>query len=194
MLDLGIHLIDLVHYLLGDIKRVRAEMRTFYKTRPTPGNSLQSEPVDVDDWCLVNIDLARGIPGTIEVNRMAAGSGEATSFEVHGTLGAVAYQHVYPETALIYDLNRKLWMRGDPRLPTGEPERKLEAIYPSSKFSQGDMTNRHMASQHDFLLNLKEKKPAVVDFYAALKAQRAVDAAYQSSAQDGAWINLSNES
>ena len=190
MMDLGIHLIDLVHYLLGDIKQVRAETRAFYKMRPSQTNPSQSEPVDVDDWCLASLELAGGIPGTVEVNRLAAGSGEETIFEVYGTLGSVAYQHTYPDTALIYDLKRKLWMRGGPNLSVDAPERKLEVVYPSSKFSQGDMTNRHMASQHDFLLNLKENKPAVVDFNTAYQAQRVVDAAYRSSAQDGAWIKL----
>ena len=190
MMDLGIHLVDLVDYLLGGIERLRAEMRTFIKHRPTGANLGQLEPVDVDDWALTNLEASAGIPGTIEVSRIAAGSGEATAFEVYGSLGAVAFRHTDPDTALIYDLSRKIWMRGSLALPADVSERPLPLIYPSSKFSQGDMTNRHMASLYDFLLNLKENKPAAIDFNAAVKAQRAVEAAYQSAAQDGAWVKL----
>ena len=93
MLDLGIHLVDLVYYLFGDIERLRAEMRTFIKLRPTQANREQFEPVVVDDWALASIETSGGIPGVMEVSWMAAGSGEATAFEVFGSLGAVAYQH-----------------------------------------------------------------------------------------------------
>ena len=191
MLDLGIHLVDLVYYLFGDIERLQAEMRTFIKMRPTQANREKFEPVKVDDWALATIETSGGIPGVIEVSRMAAGSGEATAFEVFGSLGAIAYHHTHPEAALIYNLKRKLWMQGNSDLPSDESERQLAAIYPSSKFSQGAMTNRHMASQHDFLLNLKEHKPAAIDFNSAVKAQQAVEAAYQSAALDSKWIRLS---
>jgi len=190
MMDLGIHLVDLVHYLMGDIARLRAGMHTFIKDRPTHAGGQASQAVDVDDWAHCTLETSSGAVGWIEVSRMAAGSGESTALEVYGTRGSVAYRHTHPDTALFYDLSRKQWLEGPGGLSREVAQRTRPGLWPTSKFSQGEMTNRHMASLYDFLLNLKESKPAWISFEVARKAQEVIEAAYRSAAQDGDWISL----
>ena len=190
MMDLGIHLVDLVHYLMGDISRLKAGMRTFIKDRPTQPGSQVRQNVDVDDWAHCTLETSSGAVGWIEVSRMAAGSGESTAFEVYGSRGSVAYRHTHPDTALFYDLNRKEWLEGPGDLSQAAVQKPRPGLWPTSKFSQGEMTNRHMASLYDFLLNIKEDKPAWVSFDVARKAQEVVEAAYRSATQNGDWISL----
>ena len=190
MMDLGIHLVDLVHYLMGDISRLKAGMRTFIKDRPTQPGSQVRQNVDVDDWAHCTLETSSGAVGWIEVSRMAAGSGESTAFEVYGSRGSVAYRHTHPDTALFYDLNRKEWLEGSGDLSQAAVQKPRPGLWPTSKFSQGEMTNRHMASLYDFLLNIKEDKPAWVSFDVARKAQEVVEAAYRSATQNGDWISL----
>jgi predicted dehydrogenase len=190
MMDLGIHLVDLVHYLMGDITRLRADMRTFIKDRPTQAGSQVSQIVDVDDWAQCTLETAGGASGWIEVSRMAAGSGESTSFEVYGSRGSVVYRQTHPNTALFYDLARKQWVEGPGELAQDPNQRPLAKLWPSSKFSLGEMTDRHMASLYDFLLNLKEDKLSTINFAVARKAQEVIEATYRSAAQDGLWISL----
>ena len=190
MMDLGIHLVDLVHYLMGDINRLKAGMRTFIKDRPTQPGSQVRQNVDVDDWAHCTLETSSGAVGWIEVSRMAAGSGESTAFEVYGSRGSVAYRHTHPDTALFYDLNRKEWLEGSGDLSQAAVQKPRPGLWPTSKFSQGEMTNRHMASLYDFLLNIKEDKPAWVSFDVARKAQEVVEAAYRSATQNGDWISL----
>lgn len=190
MMDLGVHLVDLAHYLLGDISRLRAGMRTFIKDRPTQPGSQGSQAVDVDDWAHCSLETASGAVGWIEVSRMAAGSGESTAFEVYGSRGSVAYRHTHPDTALFYDLSRKEWLEGPGGMFRDAVQKPRSGLWPTSKFSQGEMTNRHMASLYDFLLNLKEGKPAWISFEVARRAQEVVEAAYRSAAQDSGWVSL----
>jgi predicted dehydrogenase len=190
MMDLGIHMIDLVHYLLGNVVSVRAEMQTVIDQRPSTKGSGKMERVDVDGWAQCNLNLESGCTGSIEVTRMVAGAGESDMFEIYGTHGTVAYRYSSPEAALFYDLKKKQWVKGALELPPVEGERPLSQIWPPNKFSQGEMTNRHLASIYDFLLDLVECTPSAMDFRAGLRAQEVAAAAYLSAERNGDRIRL----
>jgi predicted dehydrogenase len=187
--DLGSHLADLAGYLLGQPARLRAEMRTFIRQRPQ-GQSGTMGVVDVDDWARCSLEYAGGAAGTLEVSRMAAGAGEATGLEIYGSKGSLIYRNDRPETADYYDLSKKHWQTSDLMPVEKSGDRPISQLWPEKKFSQGDMLNRHLAEIYDFLLNAAEKTPSSIDFRAAARAQGLVEAAYRSSVQDGAWLNL----
>ncbi|MBC7233547.1 MAG: Gfo/Idh/MocA family oxidoreductase [Chloroflexi bacterium] len=189
-MDLGAHLVDLTHYLLGNVATVRAVMRIFICERcTTPGSDIR-EPVDVDDWAQCTLELSSGAVGVLEVTRMAAGAEDATDFEVYGSKGALLFQAGDPNFARLYDLKRQQWIRGAINLPPIPGERPIEHIWPSSKYSQGYMTNAHLAAAYDFLLNVAERKPSQVDFRAGAAAQEVIEAAYISAAHGGESIRL----
>lgn len=189
-MDLGAHLVDLTHYLLGNVATIRANMRTFICERCTAPGSDQREPVDVDDWALCSLELLNGAVGVLEVTRMAAGAEDATDFEVYGSKGALLFQARDPNFVRLYDMKRQQWLRGDIGLPPIPGERPIEHVWPSSKYSQGYMTNAHLAAAYDFLLNVAEGKPSQVDFRAGAAAQEVVEAAYISAAHGGESIRL----
>lgn len=188
--DLGSHLVDLVRYLFGAPVRLRAEMRTNISKRPVNAGSTSLETVDVDDWAQCLLELPGGGVGSLEVSRLAAGSGELTGFEIQGSKGAINYRSDQPESISYYDLDQKRWQTSE-QMPkqTGE-ERPIANLWPEKKFSQGDMLNRHMAAIYDFLLNVAENKPCLVDFRSAAQVQEIIDAAYRSARQGGEWLDL----
>lgn len=189
-MDLGAHLVDLTHYLLGNVVTVRAAMRTLICERCTAPGSDRRELVDVDDWAHCTLELSSGTIGVLEVTRMAAGAEDATDFEVYGSKGAVLFHASDPNFARLYDLKRQQWVRGDMGLPPMPGERPIEHTWPSSKYSQGYMTNAHLAAAYDFLLNVAEGKPSGVDFRAGAAAQEVIEAAYISAAHGGELIRL----
>jgi predicted dehydrogenase len=189
-MDLGAHLVDLTRYFLGDVATVRASMRTFITERPSAPGSSQQEIVDVDDWTLCTLELINGATGVIEVTRMAAGAGEATQFEIFGSRGALSFDYRHPESVSWYDLKRKQWISGAVDFSPVPGERPIEQIWPSSKYSQGVMTNAHLASAYDFLLNVASGLDSTIDFRCGAAVQEIVEAAYHSGEQGGAAVKL----
>jgi predicted dehydrogenase len=189
-MDLGAHLVDLTHYLLGGVASVQAAMRTWIGERLSSKQSDQKESVDVDDWALATLELSNGIVGVIEVTRMAAGASQASGFEVYGSQGALIYSEASPESLRYYNLKRGEWINGPAKVPPLPGERPIEQLWPSSKYSQGFMINAHLAAEYDLLLNIAENKPSQIDFKAGAEAQAVIEAAYNSAEQGGSVYRL----
>jgi predicted dehydrogenase len=190
-IDLGAHLVDLALYFLGEARAVRAQMRTFIeKRRPSNLDVVRQETVDVDDWTLCSLELASGVVGVLEVTRMAAGASEASGFEIYGSQGALVYRESQPNTVRYHNLRTGQWIEGPGSLPAPAGERPVEQIWPSGKYSQGMMTNAHLAAQYDLLLNIAENKPGSNDFRSAAKVQQVLEAAYHSARRDGMRLQL----
>ncbi|HHH82982.1 MAG TPA: Gfo/Idh/MocA family oxidoreductase [Chloroflexi bacterium] len=186
--DLGAHLLDLTRYLLGDIRRVRAETRTHIQERPSPHGGI--EQVDVDDWAFCEMELATGAIGHIEVTRMAAGASEETAFEIYGRKGSILFHIRQPYSIRHFNLKSGRWSEGPLSNADPEGERPLTAIWPSPKMSQGLMSDLHLASAYDFLQCILEGKPSSLDFQAGLAVQEVLEAGYRSAAARGVPIEL----
>src|SRR5690606_26980648 len=99
--DLGAHLIDMAHYLIGDISEVIGMNETFIKERPIPdetsglsgtsSKSAEKGPVTVDDATLFLAHFANGALGSFESTRFAAGHRSTNSFEINGSKGSVIF-------------------------------------------------------------------------------------------------------
>ena len=146
--------------------------------------------MDVDDWALCSLELASGTIGVIEVTRMAAGASEESGFEIYGSQGALIYQESTPNSVRYYSALRKEWVSGPSGIPTPAGERPIDQIWPNPKYSQGMMTNAHMAAQYDLLLNIAENKRSTNDFRSAAQVQQVVEAAYISAKQGGERFNI----
>jgi len=70
--DLGIHLIDLVRFLLGEIHSVSCLTDTIVKQRKNSEGIFQQ--VDVDDWASLSLQVQGDVKGTIEASRLAVGN------------------------------------------------------------------------------------------------------------------------
>jgi predicted dehydrogenase len=189
-MDLGAHLVDLTHYLLGEVASVRADMRTFIGQRPIAKGSDKTETVDVDDWTTCVLELKRGAVGTIEATRMAAGAHEDSVFQVFGSKGALHYAESNPNSVRLYSLKRGDWITGPGDIPAIPGERPVDQLWPSGKYSQGSFTNAHLAAEYDFLLNVAENRPSQVDFRAGAAAQAVVEAATISARRGGELYKL----
>ncbi len=88
--DLGAHIIDLGHYLVGDMKGVSAMTKTFIKERPLPdGNG--TGKVDVDDAFVATVEFENGALGTLEATRFAAGRKNFEVLEINGEKGSIRF-------------------------------------------------------------------------------------------------------
>jgi len=189
-MDLGAHLVDLTHYLLGEVATVRAVTRTFVCERCVLRGSEERQTVDVDDWTLCTVELKSGAVGVLEATRVAAGARDATKFDVYGSKGALRFAISDPDYVEVFDPGQEQWIKGPMALAPLQGERPVNQVWPGGKYSQGTMTNAHLAATYDFMLNVAEGKPSQVDFQAGLAAQEVVAAAYTSAEHGGEVIRL----
>lgn len=87
--DLGTHIIDLAHFLVGDIDSVAAMTRIFIKERPLNDGSMGS--VDIDDAFAATISFKNGALGTLEATRFAAGRKNHNVLEINGEKGSMRF-------------------------------------------------------------------------------------------------------
>jgi predicted dehydrogenase len=94
--DLAAHVVDLAHYLVGDMTEVGGFLSTF-----VPGR-------EVDDAVEATVRFANGAVGTLEATRLALGRRNAFQWEINGTKGSLAFD--------MERLNElRVFSSGDPR-------------------------------------------------------------------------------
>ncbi len=88
--DIGAHIVDLAHFLVGPIAEVSGMTETFVKERPLEDGTGTGE-VTVDDAAAFLARFEGGAIGTFEASRFAAGRRNRNSFEINGSRGSVAF-------------------------------------------------------------------------------------------------------
>lgn len=83
--DLGSHVIDLAHFLIGEIESVSGLTKTFIQERP-------GGKVDVDDAFEATVAFETGAVGTIEASRFCRGRKNALTFEINGAKGSIVFE------------------------------------------------------------------------------------------------------
>lgn len=183
LVDLGVHMIDLVHFLLGNVMEVRGYTNTVYKTRPSKDGVSN---VTVDDFAHLDLTLGSGSWGTLEVSKVAAGKDEHTFIEIYGTKGSIRVDVTKPDWPDVYLVKTNTWQQGGFKFDDAEED--LRTIWPSYKFNLGWMMNAHMASLYSFILYTMGKKLGYISlpsFEDSLKACKVLEAAYRSSERGG---------
>lgn len=188
--DLGVHMIDMTRYLMGEAAFVNCRTRTFISQRPESAGSSKLIPVDVDDWALCTIGLKSGGQGIIEVTRLSGGMGDSTRMEVYGTQGSVVIDLNDPRQCEYYDQKNKQYHSGELDFPTPEGEIEGASYWPSAKMSLGPFLNSHTASIYHFLQCIHEGKQSPINFDDAVKTQEILEAAYQSASRNSETIKL----
>jgi predicted dehydrogenase len=88
--DLGAHIIDLAHYLVGGMKSISAFTKTFIEERPMPDGKGTGK-VDVDDAFVAAVEFENGAIGTLESTRFAGGRKNFNNFEINGEKGSIHF-------------------------------------------------------------------------------------------------------
>jgi predicted dehydrogenase len=190
LVDLGSHAIDLMRYLAGEFKRVRAQTRTFIPSRPIKAGSDQLTTVDVDDHALLEVELVEGGLGTIEVSRVTMGSTDDLRFEIHGTRGAIAFDVMQPNWLLAFNARGVDDSIGDRR---GYTHLQTMHHYPSRSIpgsrSMVSSMQMHADCQYRMLEAIAGRRGAEPSSEDGYWVQMVIDAAYRS-AQSNKWIEL----
>ena len=190
MADLGIHIMDLIRYLLGEACWVQCRTRTFIPQRPASSDSTDMVAVDVDDWGICLLGLENGAQGVVETTRMSGGMGDSTRIEIFGSRGSLDMDLENPLRVRFYDQSSQRVMIGEQDFPAPPEERPISQLWPAAKTSLGFFRDAHITCIYDFLLNIQESKPSMANFDSALRSQEILEAAYLSASREGQTIRL----
>lgn len=180
--DLGSHLVDLAHFLVGPITEVVGTAETFVKERPLPdsgGDRLEMGEVTVNEAAAFLARFADGAIGTFETSPLVPGRKAKNSFEINGSKGSV-----------IFDLERmnelEVYFEDDP--PEVSGFRKILVTEPEHPYMEGWWPPGHtLGYEHTFVNTVKDllkgirvgKSPAPT-FEDGYRAQAVIDAVQRS--------------
>jgi len=198
LFDLGSHIIDMMRFLVGDYKEVRAVCETMIKKRPVKQadklTSLQVKTkmgtVNVDDIALMQVKMKNGAVGTLEASRLATGACNDMKFEIHGSKGAIAFNMMEPNWLNVYDTRDSSepigGMRGFKKLQT--VQHYADSTFPGAKVEIGWM-RYNIAAVAAFVKNIITNKTCSPDLFDGMKVQEVLEAA-QISAREGEAVKI----
>ncbi|WP_150275946.1 Gfo/Idh/MocA family protein [Paenibacillus tepidiphilus] len=196
--DLGAHLIDLAHYLVGDIAEVTGMSETFVKERPLAaemtglsakaGAGAPRGPVTVDDATLFLARFADGALGSFEATRFAAGHRSTNAFEINGSLGSVRFDFERMNELEVYFTSDEEDVQGFRRVLATDPAHDYAAAW----WPPGHTIGFEHTFIHEMLElsnAVQEGRQPVPNFRDGVKCQAVLEAVERSAAERR-WIEI----
>ncbi len=190
LLDLGSHVFDLMHFLLGEYNRVLTDNTIVYEQRcDASGNAVKC---DAEDISMSFVHMKNGAAGTIEASKVATGSNDELRFEIHGTKGALRYNSMRPNELGFFDATRAdMPYGGESGFTAIECVNRYEKPgggFPGPKFAIGFMRG-HVHSLYNFVSHVHEGKPSSPSFEEGAYIQYVMEKAYESN-EKKQWVTL----
>jgi predicted dehydrogenase len=183
--DIGAHIIDLAHFLVGPIEEVIGTAETFIRERPLEEAPGETGEVTVDDAAAFLARFENGAMGTFEATRLAAGRKNHNSFEINGSNGS-----------LVFDLERmnelEVYFEDDP--PETRGFRTVMVTEPDHPYIKAWWPPGHIIGyEHTFVHTIKDlldgiaagENPAPT-FEDGYRCQTVLDAVERST-ESGTW-------
>ena len=98
--DLGVHLIDMCTYLVGDIKQVYGKLDIIVKERMRL-DSDEYAPVTTDDACNFIASLDNGKTANFSISRCVLGHRNTITFDIYGSDGLISFDLNHPDELTI---------------------------------------------------------------------------------------------
>lgn len=191
-MDLGIHMADLVRFLLGEVREVMGQTSIYVKERYKGAQSTEKVKADVDEWALLNIHLMNGGRGTLEVSRITSDLTEDTIIEIYGSKGNIKIMSNNFDFPSIFSHRKGIQEVGKVEY-LSEFGKFIHRVYPSAKNDLGWHTNAHLVSLSNMLNNVSEKKIIYAQtptFKEALESQKIIEMGYRSAKEGNRWLTF----
>ncbi|HVM48226.1 MAG TPA: Gfo/Idh/MocA family oxidoreductase [Candidatus Acidoferrum sp.] len=215
--DIGVHLVDLARYLVGEFREVCGLTHIFVKERPLPREAAQAQAapakapaskpkpgkaavlapppvpmgkVTVDDAAVFIGTFANGALANLEVTRYAPGRKNQLAFEINGSKGSLVFD--------MEDMNRLKFCDAN-SLPDRQGFRDILVLQPNGAhpyvnhwWRAGHLLGYEHTFVHtvaDFVNACAEGKPVQPTFEDGVANQRVL-AAVEESFKKRAWMKL----
>ncbi len=188
--DLGAHLINLVHFLVGPSRRVLGDLRTVIGERADPTG--RRRRVENDDIARAVVELDHGVTATLEMSRVAFGYKCGLSFELFGSHGSLSFDQERMNELRLYESAQPANRAGFRTLLAGPRHGDYARFCPAPGHGLG-INDLKTIEIHDLIRAVDGGPSFYPDFGEGLAVQRVIDAIEQSSATGG-WCDVAADS
>ena len=189
--DIGAHIIDLAHFVVGPIAEVTGMTETFVKERPLEDGSGETGEVTVDDATAFLARFENGAMGTFEATRFAAGRRNQNSFEINGSKGSVAFDLERMNELEVFFTDDDADVQGFRTVNVTEPDHPYTgAWWPPGHILGYEHTFVH--TMKDLMDGIKTGKSPAPTFEDGYRCQAVLDAV-ERSAVSGEWTRPETE-
>jgi len=185
--DLGSHLINMAHVLLGPITRVSGTIRTVHERRTDPRTGAL-RTVENEDMAHALIEFASGVQGTMEISRVATGYKCGLIVQVLGTRGSLSFDQERMNELRLYRSDDAAGRRGFRTLLAGPEHADYAAFCPAPGHGLG-INDLKVIEVRNLVRAIRAGTDAWPDFAEGLRVQ-AVMTAIERSAAAGAWVGI----
>lgn len=195
--DIGTHVVDLAHYLVGPIAQVNAMTTTYNKTRPLQQGGVdklgvaeksrdaERGEVDVDDELLSMLRFENGAIGSLEATRNAYGRNNFITLEIHGTQGSIHFNYERRDELQVMFADDPADARGFRTVYTGPAHPNGQALWPIPGLGIG-YSETKIVECHDFFHAIASGRQPSPNFEDGLLTELVADAMLRSG-ETGQW-------
>jgi predicted dehydrogenase len=190
--DLGIHILDLLWWLVGPFESALCNSRVWSPKRPSADKPGSKITVDAEEAAVMLLRAKDGAFGTVEASKIATGTEDELRFEIHGRHGAMRFNLMEPNYLEVFDERTKEGdyggERGWKRISCIQKYPGIGSKFPGPKFTLG-WIRAHVHSLYSFLESIADNaqpKPSLSD---GIHMQRVLEAV-RNSAETQTWIKL----
>jgi predicted dehydrogenase len=185
--DLGSHLINLAHFLLGDLQRVFGNLQTVHRERRDPASG-SMRAVENEDLAQVLVEFAQGTRGTFEISRVATGYKCALRFALIGTKGSLTFDQERMNELRHYEGSGPVGRRGFRTLLAGPEHPDYRPFCPAPGHGLG-YNDLKVIEVRNVLQAIATGSTDWPDFREGLRVQQVIEAIERSHASRG-WIEV----
>lgn len=183
------HIINMAHYLAGDITEVCGDTQIVIRQRPIPDRPGQTGTVENDDQAHFLARFANGAIGTLETSRVATGRKMGLTYEVTGSKGSLYFDQERMSELQLYTAEGPRGRRGFRTLLLGPEHPDYAAFSPAAGHGLG-YNDQKIVEVRDLIEGIVNDRPLWPDFRAAYAVDLVVEAVERSAAER-AWVKIS---
>jgi len=186
--DLGAHIVNMAHYLVGEIYEVSGDMQTVIKQRPDAKDPTVVREVENEDQASALLRFASGAHGVIETSRIACGSKMGLTYVVTGTKGTLRYTQERMAELALYQHNDAAGRQGFKTILTGPAHPDYAAFCVSAGHGIG-FNDQKTVEIRDLINGVAADDRMWPDFAEGLQVSKVLEA-IAVSALERRWISV----
>ncbi len=181
------HIINMAHYLCGEITEVVADSSIVIPERPD-GTPTGTSTVDTDDQTHILCRFESGALGYLELSRVASGRKMGLGYEINGSDGTIVFDQARMSELKLFTTKDSPDRQGFRTILLG-PEHSDYGYFnsgPGHGLGYNDMVAIEV---RDFILGVVDGRPVWPNFADAYHTEEVLDAAIQST-ETGKWTRV----